>query len=151
MKETAEIPEPVVSLTASPIPPNLKRLVLDNKLCELDYKIIRSLKDNSRKATSEVAEELGVSAKTVRRRLARMEKNYLIQLSIDWYPDISNDIMSVFHINTKNGANPNAANLIMQKHSPNTLFYWSLSNLPNDYFFMVWTPTCKELKKSGKA
>jgi predicted transcriptional regulator len=90
-----------VALTASPIPASLKNLKLDTKMCELDYKIIQSLKDNSRKATSDVAEELGVSAKTVRHRLSRMERNYLIQTSIDWFPDASNDIISVFHINLK--------------------------------------------------
>jgi hypothetical protein len=39
-------------------------------LYDLDYQIFRSSKDNSCKATSEIAEELSVSAKTVRRRLS---------------------------------------------------------------------------------
>jgi DNA-binding Lrp family transcriptional regulator len=150
VKESAEIPEPIVGLTGSPMPPMLKYLDfshIDTKLCELDYKIIRSLKDNSRKPTSDIAEELGVSTKTVRRRLARMEKNFLIQFSIEWYPDASNDIMSVFQVNLKAEANPQAPNLILQKHYPNTLFYWSFSNIPNSYIFMVWTPTTKELKE----
>jgi DNA-binding Lrp family transcriptional regulator len=147
VSESAEIPEPTVALTASPIPAPLKNLKLETEMCELDYKIIRSLKDNSRKATSEIAEELGVSAKTVRRRLNRMEKNYLIQTSIDWFPDASNDIMSVFHITLKPDANPNAANLILQKNYPNTLFYWSFSNIPRSYLFMVWTTTSKELRE----
>jgi DNA-binding Lrp family transcriptional regulator len=150
VKETAEIPEPIVGLTGSPMPPTLKHLDfnhIDTKLCELDYKIIRSLKDDSRKPTSDIAEELGVSTKTVRRRLARMEKNFLIQFSIEWYPDASNDIMSVFQVNLKAEANPQAPNLILQKHYPNTLFYWSFSNIPNSCIFMVWTPTTKELKE----
>jgi DNA-binding Lrp family transcriptional regulator len=75
VKEAAEMPEPTVGLAVSPVPLNMIRGVNpDTKLCELDYKIIRSLKDDSRKATSVVAEELGVSAKTIRRRLARMIK-----------------------------------------------------------------------------
>ena len=144
--ETAEMPEPTVGITTSPIPANMLSMDIQTKLCELDYKIVRSLKDDSRKATSDIAEEIGVSAKTVRRRLAYMTKNFLIELSIDWYPDASNDIMSIFHIHLKDDSNPNAANLILQKHYPNTLFYWGFSNLPNNYFFMVWTPTSKELK-----
>ncbi|MCL4430017.1 MAG: winged helix-turn-helix transcriptional regulator [Chloroflexi bacterium] len=148
VKETAEMPEPTVGLTGFPIPPLLKnvKLAVDNKLCELDFKIIFSLKDDSRKATSVVAEEIGVSTKTVRRRLARMVKNYLIQFSIEWYPDASNDIISIFHVNLKADANPNTPNLILQKHYPNTLFYWSFANIPSVYVFMVWTPTTKELK-----
>lgn len=148
VKETAEMPEPTVGLTGSPVPALLKNAKInpDNKLCELDYKIIRSLQDDSRKATSLIAEKLGISTKTVRRRLTRMVNNYLIQFSIEWYPDASNDIMSIFHVNLKDDANPNAPNLILQKHYPNTIFYWSFSNIPGSYVFMVWTPTTKELK-----
>ena len=148
VKEAAEMTEPTVGLTGSPVPAFLKNAKInpDNKLCELDYKIIRSLQNDSRKATSIVAEELGVSTKTVRRRLTRMINNYLIQFSIEWYPDASNDIMSIFHVNIKDDANSNAANLILQKHYPNTIFYWSFTNIPGSYVFMVWTPTTKELK-----
>ena len=148
VKDAAEMPEPTVGLTGSPVPAFLKnpKINPDNKLCELDYKIIRSLQNDSRKATSVVAEELGVSTKTVRRRLTRMINNYLIQFSIEWYPDASNDIMSIFHVNIKDDANPNAANLILQKHYPNTIFYWSFTNIPGSYVFMVWTPTTKEMK-----
>ena len=72
IKEAAQIPEPTVGIAISPIPLSMKLNLNANpqaKLCELDYKIMRSLKDDSRKPTSLIAEELGVSAKTVRRRL----------------------------------------------------------------------------------
>jgi DNA-binding Lrp family transcriptional regulator len=149
VKEVAEIPEPTVGLTGSPMPAFMKNVHFNPKttLCELDHKIILSLKDDSRKPTSVVAEELGVSTKTVRRRLTRMINNFAIQFSIEWYPDASNDILTIFHVNLKDEANPNAANLILQKHYPNTLFYWSFANIPNKYVFMVWTPNTKELKE----
>jgi DNA-binding Lrp family transcriptional regulator len=152
IREAAEMPEPTVGITVSPIPSwILKSANPETKLCELDYKIIRSLKDDSRKATSVVAEELGVSAKTIRRRLTRMINNYLIQFSIDWYPDASNDIMSVFHVQLKPDADPNAPNIIWQKHYPNTLFYWGFSNIPNSYLFLTWTPTAKELRETRES
>ena len=146
VKETAEMTEPTVGITTSPIPHYMLSMDIQTKLCDLDYKIVRSLKDDSRKATSDIAEEIGVSAKTVRRRLSYMTKNFLIQLGIDWYPDASNDIMSIFHVHLQDEVNPNTANLILQKHYPNTIFYWGFSNIPNSYIFMVWTPTSKELK-----
>ncbi len=152
IREAAEVPEPTVGITVSPIPSwILKGIDPETKLCELDYKIIRSLKDDSRKATSVVAEELGVSAKTVRRRLTRMINNYLIQLSIDWYPDASNDIISVFHVQLKPDADPNTPNIIWQKHYPNALFYWGFSNIPNSYLFFTWTPTAKELRDTRES
>jgi DNA-binding Lrp family transcriptional regulator len=148
IKETAEMPEPTVGLTSFPMPPCLQNVTKDvkNDLCELDYKIIRSLKDDSRKPTSVVAKEIGVSTKTVRRRLTRMINNFLVQFSIEWYPDASNDIMSIFHVTLKDDATPNTPNALLQKHYPNTIFYWSFSNIPGTYVFMVWTPTTKELK-----
>jgi DNA-binding Lrp family transcriptional regulator len=147
IKEKAEVPEPTVGITFSPIPPFLKNAKISSMLCELDFKIIRSLKDDSRKATSVIAEEIGVSAKTVSRRLTRMINNYLIELSIEWYPDASNDIISAFHIHLKPDVNPNTPNVIIQKYYPNTLFYWGFSNIPNEYIFFVWTPTSKGLKE----
>jgi DNA-binding Lrp family transcriptional regulator len=145
IKEAAQMPEPTVGITGSPIPANIKNLKFETSLCELDYKIIRSLKDDSRKSTAAIAEEIGISTKTVRRRLNRMIKNYLIELSIEWYPDASNDLISPFHVHLKPDADKNAPLTILQKYYPNTLFYWSFSNLPNTYLFMVWTPTSKEL------
>ncbi|MCW4000909.1 MAG: AsnC family transcriptional regulator [Candidatus Bathyarchaeota archaeon] len=147
IRENAEVPEPTVAITGSPIPAGVDSLKLQTKLCELDYKIIGSMKDNSRKPIADIAKDTGVSAKTVRRRLNYMRRNFLIQLSIEWFPDESNDIISIFHVRFKDDANPNAANLILQKYYPNTLFYWSFTNLPCSYVFMVWTPTSKELRE----
>ncbi len=152
VREAAEMPEPTVGLAVSPVPLNMiMGFNPDTKLCELDYKIIRSLKDDSRKATSVVAEELGVSAKTVRRRLARMVKNFLVMLSIDWYPDASNDIISAFHVQLKPDADPNTPNMICQKHYPNIIFYWGFSNIPNTYIFFTWTSTAKVLRETRES
>jgi len=152
IKETAQMPEPTVCITVSPVPPGMKiNFNLETKLCELDYKIVRSLKDDSRKPTSEIADEIGVSAKTVRRRLTRMINNYLVSLSIDWYPDASNDIMSAFHVQLKPEVDPNTINAIWQKHYPNAMFYWGFSNIPNAYLFIVWTPTAKELRDTRES
>lgn len=147
IKENAEIPEPTVGFTASPVPPGMQNLKLETDLCDLDYKIMRSLKDDSRKPVAQIAEEIGVSAKTARRRLERMQKNFLITFSVEWYPDEANDIISIFHVHFKDDANRNAANIVLQKYYPNTIFYWSFSNIPGSYVFLVWTPTSKDLRE----
>lgn len=148
IKENAEIPEPTVSITFSPVPPEIlmNTVEVETDLCELDYKIIRSLKDDSRKAVADIAEELKMSAKTIRRRLERMIKNFLIELSIEWFPDASNDIMSVFHVQLKEGADKNTTYRIWQKYYPETLFYWGFSNIPDNYLFMTWSPTSRDVK-----
>jgi DNA-binding Lrp family transcriptional regulator len=147
VRENAQMPEPTVGITRSPLPTNLKSAKLETDLCELDYKIIRSLKMDSRKPVADIAEEIGVSAKTVRRRLDRMIKNFLIELSIEWFPDASNDIISAFHVHLKPDADKNLANTINGKNYPKTLFYWGFSNLPNTYLFMTWSPTSRDVKE----
>lgn len=147
LKETAEMPEPTVGISTQPLPlgflPELKNRIL----YPLDYQIIFSLKDNSRKATSEVADELGVSAKTVRRRLARMMRDRLVELSMKWYPDASNDIISLIHVHLNPEADKNTLGRLFQKYAPNMVFYWGFSNLPNTFILMFWTSTMKELQK----
>jgi len=148
VKKTAEIPEPTVGITALPFNAPIGALEkFDKRLYKLDYDIIAALKADSRKATSDIAEELGVSAKTVRRRLNHMIKNYLIELSIEWYPDESNDIMSVLHVRLNPDSDKNAADKIAKKYFPNVMFYWGFSNIPETYLFFVWTSTSKELRE----
>jgi Lrp/AsnC family leucine-responsive transcriptional regulator len=100
IKKEVAIPEPTVGILGSSVlPPPVHPS--DVTLHELDRQIIHSLKDNSRKAISDVAEELGISAKTARRRLQRMIRNGLIELSLEWYPDVANDIMTLLQLHLK--------------------------------------------------
>jgi DNA-binding Lrp family transcriptional regulator len=159
VKKVAGIPEPTVriartepmsehrvmasaplQITSNPKPPDLI-------LCELDYKIIRSLKDDSRKAISDVATEVGVSAKTVRRRLTRMTKNNLIELGLEWYPDKSNDIITLLDLHLKPEVDSGSVPYqILRKYAPNTLLYWCFVNVPNVVTYILWTNTMNELQ-----
>ncbi|MFB3890317.1 MAG: AsnC family transcriptional regulator [Candidatus Bathyarchaeia archaeon] len=147
LKKEAGIAEPTVGIMAVPpsmYPANLK--FLDTSLCDLDYRIVNSLKDDARKPVSSIAEELGVSSKTVRRRLTRMMKNWLIELSVEWYPDASNDIITLFELHLQPSVDISEAYKIFKKYSPRVLFYWSFANIPNTATFAVWTNSMKELQ-----
>ena len=147
VKKEAGIPEPTVGIMSSvPLMHQPSHKLAITSLCDLDYRIIRALKDNSRKAISEVAEELGISAKTARRRLSLMLKNFLIELSIEWYPDKSNDILTLIDLHLKPQVDMNEANSILRKYAPNTLFYFSFANMPNTATFVVWTNSMIELQ-----
>ncbi len=145
IKNTVEMLEPTIGITSLTPYPNVYSFH-DTSLYDLDYKIIRSLKDNSRKKISEVAEEIGVSTKTVRRRLSRMIKLGLIELSIEWYPDASNDIITIFHIHLKPEINERKISAIFNKYSPNIFLYFGFRNIPNLFLAFAWTNTMKELK-----
>jgi len=145
VQEEAKMPEPTVGIMA--VPPVLPAFNPDdNALYTLDYQIIRALKDDSRKPISEVADELRVSAKTVRRRLNRLIKNGLIELSIEWYPDTSHDILTLVQLHLKPDTAPAYAFKFLRKYAPHILFHWQFVNLPNIVTYAVWTSTMKELQ-----
>jgi len=148
LKKEAQMPDPTVGIERqgadSPFSPSFRAVTL----YPLDYQIIHALRNNSRKLISEVAEELGVSAKTVRRRLSRMISEGLIELSIKWYPDASNDIMTIFHLHLKASADKSKVGpFLLQRYSPHAIHLWSFSNLPNHAICVVWTNTMKKLRE----
>jgi hypothetical protein len=131
IKKEAALPEPIVGLMQpNQLPPmNLKPS--DLTICDLDYQIINSLKDDARKAIADIANELGISSKTVRRRLNRMIKNNLIELTLEWYPDKSDDITTLMDIRLKPDSNlAMVAYQILKEYVKNALFYWSFATYP---------------------
>ncbi len=148
IKKEAGLPEPTIGIMAAStiqLPQNQNSTNLS--LCDLDYRIIGSLKDNSRKAISDVAIELNVSAKTVRHRLQRMVKNSLIELGLEWYPDKSNDIITILELHLKPNADIGTLPYqILRKYAPNTLFFWCYVNVPNTVIYTVWTNSMNELQ-----
>lgn len=144
VKETARLDELTLGIASTSFPSNIYHPTA--KLSDLDYQIIRALKDNSRKSTLDIAEELGVSAKTIRRRLNRMINLGLVELSIDWYPDASNDIITLLHLYLKPGMDKNVVVRTLQKYNPNIVFYWIFSNLPDFILAVLWTNTMKEVE-----
>ena len=148
LKKEAGLSEPTIGIMAS-IPSQVRQNPKPKNvtLCDLDYKIIRSLKDNSRKAVSDVATEVGVSAKTVHRRLTRMTKNNLLELGLEWYPDKSNDIITLLDLHLKPDADLGIVPYqILKKYAPNMLFYWCFVNIPNVVTYTVWTNNMNELQ-----
>jgi len=63
------------------IPPDLD--FKNKRLIKTDWKIINSIKDNCRKTDVEIANELGISPKTVKRRLSYLRQNNIILFMID--------------------------------------------------------------------
>ena len=147
VKKEVQMLDPTVGI--NPPETNLPSMVTprDTVLYPLDYQIIYALHENSRRSISEVSEELRVSAKTARRRLSRMIREGLIELSIRWYPDASNDIGTILHLHLKPSADKSeVASMLAQKYAPNVVFSWLFSNLPNQILCVVWTSTMKELR-----
>lgn len=145
VKKEVLIPSPIVGIISAP-QSNLNAS-LEKMLHSLDRQIIYALSNDSRKPVADIAEEVGATAKTVRRRLSTMIGKSLIEFSIHWYPDTSNDIISIMHVRLKPDANKEAVAHILKGYFPNLLFYYQLINIPNELFCFVWTNSMKELKE----
>ncbi|MBY9012366.1 MAG: Lrp/AsnC family transcriptional regulator [Candidatus Lokiarchaeota archaeon] len=119
------------------------------KLSDMDFLIIDSLKNNSRKKISDISNELDISTKTVSRRLDNLINNFLIQFQIDWYPDNSGQVISNIILKLKSDLIVDDNELIKnlsKQYGSKILFTWSFSNLPNIKIVSVWTRTMKELQ-----
>jgi DNA-binding Lrp family transcriptional regulator len=113
---------------------------------KLDLEIIRSLHNDSRKPISEVADEVNSTSNTIRRRLSRMIEEGIIDLSIEFNPEDSNDVFAVFQITVNSSVDKNEiAHFLNEKYYPNLFYCWTFSNLPNIILCWVWVNTMKEL------
>lgn len=138
----AEILEPTVGLMTMG-----QGLPAEPVLDRLDCRILRAMHRDSRKSVADIAEEIGISAKTVGRRLNKMIKDGSAELSIEWYPDAANDIISVWHLDIEPSATrEEAAARLMNAYEPNLLFAWLMSNLPRFVLAATWTGSTKELR-----
>lgn len=75
-----------------------------HNLKKLDYQIILSLHENSRKSFTAISNELGVSARTVKRRLSKLEHEGLIEYEVLNFPRSVQDIMFILIVHLRSRA-----------------------------------------------
>ncbi|MFX1570232.1 MAG: Lrp/AsnC family transcriptional regulator [Promethearchaeota archaeon] len=150
VSQTLKIQSPKIGLLSgvhytAPIPyivPKSRSMTYD----KLDLEIIRSLHNDSRKPISEIADEVKSTPNTIRRRLTRLNDEGIIDLSINFNPEASNDIFATFQITVKPSVDKNeVAKLLNEKYHPNLFYCWTFSNLPNIILCWVWVNNTKEL------
>jgi len=142
VKRAGEIGDPTVGImpTVGIRPPK-------EALRPLDYQILASLSRNSRKPASDVAAEVNASAKTVHRRLEWMMEKGLVDFTIDFYPDASNDFIALFHVEFGKGFDRQKVRAILsESFSDNILVDILFSNLPNLIVLFMWTNSMKQME-----
>ena len=118
-------------------------------ISKLDYLIIHSLKNNSRKTISDVAKEIQASTKTVRRHLNKLIGNNIVRFTIDWYPDKTPQLVSMFILNLKPNIefdNVQSLTNLKKKFSHKVVFYWAFSNHPDLIMVCIRADTMKEIQ-----
>lgn len=115
----------------------------------MDLRIIKALANDARRPVSELAEELGTTAKTVRRRLDRLIREELVQLSIHWQPDTMGDMVSQIHLMLKEGVpNERAAFLMIKKYAPGIIRSYTFSNVPGFILLTYCNRNAREMQET---
>jgi DNA-binding Lrp family transcriptional regulator len=144
-KDRLGVNDPRVLIHA-PSPPRLHKDPLLS-LKSLDYRIIYALHHDSRKTIPVLADELDVSAKTIRKHLSNLVEKQFVELSLKWFPDASNDIISMAECNIRSTTDSEKAlRVLRKKYSPNWMFEHQFVNQPGFCLAWLWTPTMKEFQ-----
>jgi DNA-binding Lrp family transcriptional regulator len=131
---------------------NIPYVTIPEPLTTIDYKILRILNRAARKSITDIADVVGLSAKTVRKRLDQMIKNNLVKFSIEYTPLYDNSFITVFHGSLKEGTDINATTKHLEKkYDQNIAHCYSYSNIPNFITITSWTKTAQESQILQKA
>jgi DNA-binding Lrp family transcriptional regulator len=138
----AQISKPTVGIV------NMPYMTTPEPLTSIDFKILKTLNKDSRKPIADVADEVGVSAKTVRKRLDRMVENKLVSFTIEWLPIYENSFVTVFHIELNEGTDINSTiQHVLEKYSQNIAYCLNYSNIPNFFTLHTWTNTAQDSQR----
>ena len=137
VRQAASIPEPTVGIMSfgDGINPEYfdggRRNQRYRALSAIDLKIIASLQDDARKPIPEIAEGIGVSAKTVRRHLDRMRADGSLDFYQPWDLTSGEDLITQLQVTLRTGADKVRTARRLVAKDPLHLFLRSFSNLPS--------------------
>jgi DNA-binding Lrp family transcriptional regulator len=118
------------------------------KLSSLDLRIIISLKEDVRKPIKDIAKELRVSAKTVRRHLKGMISEGSIDLHVKIDSPVAGDLMFVVDVNLGDGADRAAVGRrLLSKYPFKDAFFVKYSNIPNFLCWIFWTGEISKMRE----
>lgn len=142
VRREGEMSNPTVGII-----PSMGSSTRKESLRPLDYLMLASLRRDSRKPATDVAAEVNASAKTVHRRLEWMLEKGLVEFTIDWYPDASNDIVALCHIEATRGFDRmKVLENLRKRFAQNILVDVMFSNLPNQVVLFMWTNSMKQME-----
>jgi DNA-binding Lrp family transcriptional regulator len=154
VKRAAEMPAPTVGMLCfnSTIMPDyvdgVKRKESYKELTPLDLKIVASLKDNARRPVAEIADRIGVSAKTVRRHLEHMISEGSMDFYVPWDLPPGEDMFTLMQVNLGESADKEeVGRRLFAKYPFQTLYIRSFSNLPSFLLCILCSDKMTEMRK----
>jgi len=151
LKREAQMEELSISLPSAMGFTKLERQNVPEEPLELtpvDFRIIRSLHEDSRKEVVDIAEEVGLSAKTVKRRLDKMVDAGAIEFGTQFDLGAQNGIVSIITIDLKPGTDKGRfMGEMKQKFGPRVIYMGLYSNIPDGVFIFMWSGSQKESRE----
>jgi DNA-binding Lrp family transcriptional regulator len=142
LTKTSQIDDPSIGII------NIPYLTTPETLSSVDYKILKTINRDARKSLTEIGEDVGISAKTVRKRLDRMIQNKLAFFTIEWTPKSENNFITIFHIYLNDGTDIiSTIQHIYRKYSQNVVYCLAFSNIPNYITMHTWAKTSVDAQK----
>lgn len=146
VKEAGIMPHPMFGIH-SLRPEGLKLVEGSGEITPLERRIIGSLSHDSRKKLSDVGMEVGVSARTVGNKLSRLIDEGKVRLTIDWSPNFSRDIVTMFHLNLAEGVERSKAFALLRERFPENIIMTSaFSNIHDLMLATIWTSSMREVE-----
>lgn len=143
-RSEAKISSPRVVFRTIKPPAGSKGMALSG----LDWRLLDQLLNDSRRPVVDLARELDVSTKTVKRRLARMEADGAIIYTTRFVPNASHDMFSFFHTHLRGDLDRREVIAhIMERYKHRLIDATTLDSDPQMVLFSGWTKTMKELKE----
>ncbi len=126
--------------------PGAARFIADsepNPPTPLELAIIRSLSDDARKRASDVAREVGTSARMVSRKLISMRKEGKVRFSIRWTPDYGKEIISLVDFRLRPEADIGESISALMAKYPDNVMFCSAFRENHSILATVWTETMR--------
>jgi DNA-binding Lrp family transcriptional regulator len=126
---------------------NIDYQTLPEPLTSIDFKILKTINRDARKHITDIAEDVGISAKTVRKRLDRMVEYNLVNLSLEWTAH-KISFVTTFNIYLNEGTSINSiVQHLYQKYSENVAYVLPFSNIPNFITLHTWAENAQESQR----
>ncbi|HYA11073.1 MAG TPA: winged helix-turn-helix transcriptional regulator [Thermoplasmata archaeon] len=114
----------------------------ESELDPVDYRILWSLHDNSRKPIADVCQEIRVSPKTVRTRLRRMWELGVAEFYAQLQIGKDAGVLAFFMLSLKTDAEPlEWRGRLLSQLEPRVIWSTPISNAPNALTLLIWSPT----------
>mgnify|MGYP002346224617 CR=1 FL=1 len=141
---TAQLSAPEIGVVQFPLPlPGNEPIVYP-----MDVKLVQALRKDSRRPVTELAEELGVAPRTVRRHIDRLNREMLVHFSLELYLNRTSDLFSALHLTVKRGGDrEKAAVAMIRQLALKELITYNFGDRPDNFIVIFWSPSIGDLNE----